>query len=62
MDPLPCGLRKLEIHGTRINDSILEQMIQPCTSLEQLEIRNCDELRSLPEGYRREEVSSTSIP
>ncbi|OMO70999.1 NB-ARC domain-containing protein [Corchorus olitorius] len=49
MEPLPCGLRKLRIHDLSINDSILEQMIQPCTSLENLYI-NCRELTSLPDS------------
>ncbi|OMP01082.1 putative disease resistance RPP13-like protein 1-like protein [Corchorus olitorius] len=50
MEALPCGLRELEIGGLRINDSILEQMLQPCSSLERLQISECSELRSLPEG------------
>ncbi|OMO81253.1 cc-nbs-lrr resistance protein [Corchorus olitorius] len=47
---LPCGLRELEIEKLKISDSILERMMQPCTSLERLTIKKCCELRSLPEG------------
>ncbi|OMP03796.1 putative disease resistance RPP13-like protein 1-like protein [Corchorus olitorius] len=50
MEALPCGLRELRIANLKINDSIMEKMLQPCTSLEQLEIWSCVELRSLPEG------------
>ncbi|OMO87039.1 Disease resistance protein [Corchorus capsularis] len=50
MEALPCGLRELLIEDLRINDSIMEQMLQPCTSLENLYIDKCSELRSLPEG------------
>ncbi|OMO81183.1 Disease resistance protein [Corchorus olitorius] len=50
LEALPCGLRELKIDDSRINDSILEQMLQPCTSLEKLYIEQCSELRSLPEG------------
>ncbi|XWS07975.1 hypothetical protein CRYUN_Cryun41cG0037200 [Craigia yunnanensis] len=49
-DALPCGLRKLEINNSNINDSILEQMIQNCTHLEELTLCDCSNLRSLPEG------------
>ncbi|OMO81284.1 disease resistance protein [Corchorus olitorius] len=50
MEAFPCGLGVLVIENLKINDSILEQMMQPCTSLERLTIKKCCELRSLPEG------------
>ncbi|OMP01093.1 disease resistance protein [Corchorus olitorius] len=49
-EALPYGLRELEIVDLKINDSIMELMLQHCTSLERLSIWNCCELRSLPEG------------
>ncbi|TYH19133.1 hypothetical protein ES288_A05G328600v1 [Gossypium darwinii] len=50
LEPLPCGLRKLGIEGSNMNDSILEQMLQHCTHLDKLRISNCSDIRSLPEG------------
>ncbi|XVF83112.1 hypothetical protein PTKIN_Ptkin16aG0106800 [Pterospermum kingtungense] len=52
LEPLPCGrLRKLEIGNSNIDDSILKKMVQEhCTCLENLSIRDCSNLRSLPEG------------
>ncbi|OMP03797.1 disease resistance protein [Corchorus olitorius] len=50
MEPLPCGLQELKIGDSNINDSVLEQMMQPCTSLERLCISECGELKSLPKG------------
>ncbi|KAG4201754.1 hypothetical protein ERO13_A05G298300v2 [Gossypium hirsutum] len=50
LEPLPCGLRKLGIEGSNMNDSILEQMLQHCTYLDKLRISNCSDIRSLPEG------------
>ncbi|XVF83312.1 hypothetical protein PTKIN_Ptkin16aG0476700 [Pterospermum kingtungense] len=50
MEALPCGIRKLVIEGSNMNDSILEQMIQSCSHLEDLSIKGCSNLRSLPEG------------
>ncbi|KAH1064384.1 hypothetical protein J1N35_029371 [Gossypium stocksii] len=50
LEPLPCGLRKLGIEGSNMNDSILEQMLQHCTHLDKLTISNCSDIRSLPEG------------
>ncbi|XVF83331.1 hypothetical protein PTKIN_Ptkin16aG0478400 [Pterospermum kingtungense] len=50
MEALPCGIRKLVIQGSNMNDSILEQMIQSCSHLEELSIWNCCKLRSLPQG------------
>ncbi|MBA0754066.1 hypothetical protein Gogos_020578, partial [Gossypium gossypioides] len=50
LEPLPCGLRKLGIVGSNLNDSILEQMLQHCTHLDKLTILNCSDIRSLPEG------------
>ncbi|XVF23590.1 hypothetical protein REPUB_Repub13aG0052200 [Reevesia pubescens] len=49
LEPLPCGLRELEIRDSKINDSILEQMMQHCTHLEKLVMMDCCDLRSLPE-------------
>ncbi|XP_022745606.1 putative disease resistance protein At3g14460 isoform X2 [Durio zibethinus] len=48
--PLPCGLRELRICNRIINDSIMEQMMEHCTRLEKLNMLNCSNLRSLPEG------------
>ncbi|XVF23570.1 hypothetical protein REPUB_Repub13aG0050200 [Reevesia pubescens] len=50
LEPLPCGLRELEITDLKINDSILEQMVQQCTHLEKLTMMDCCNLRSLPEA------------
>ncbi|XVE68845.1 hypothetical protein DITRI_Ditri09bG0102400 [Diplodiscus trichospermus] len=49
-DALPCGLRKLEINNLNISDSILQQMMQHCTLIEELTVCGCSNLRSLPEG------------
>ncbi|XVF23576.1 hypothetical protein REPUB_Repub13aG0050700 [Reevesia pubescens] len=49
LEPLPCGLRELAIRDSKINDSILEQMMQHCTHLEKLVMMDCCDLRSLPE-------------
>ncbi|KAG8493259.1 hypothetical protein CXB51_010720 [Gossypium anomalum] len=48
LEPLPCSLRELEIAGSNMNDSILEQMLQHCTHLDKLTISNCSDIRSLP--------------
>ncbi|XVF30661.1 hypothetical protein REPUB_Repub16aG0077500 [Reevesia pubescens] len=50
LEPLPCGLRDLCIEDSKINDSILEQMVQQCTHLEKLTMWSCCDLRSLPEA------------
>ncbi|XVF30665.1 hypothetical protein REPUB_Repub16aG0077900 [Reevesia pubescens] len=50
LEPLPCGLRDLCIKDSKINDSILEQMVQQCTHLEKLTMSSCCDLRSLPEA------------
>ncbi|XVF23592.1 hypothetical protein REPUB_Repub13aG0052400 [Reevesia pubescens] len=49
LEPLPCELRELGIKYLKINDSILEQMVQQCTHLEKLSMTGCCDLRSLPE-------------
>ncbi|MFQ6656439.1 hypothetical protein Gotur_026550, partial [Gossypium turneri] len=49
LEPLPCGLRKLGIKGSNMNDSILEQMLQHCTHLDKLTISGCSNIKSLPE-------------
>ncbi|XVF23591.1 hypothetical protein REPUB_Repub13aG0052300 [Reevesia pubescens] len=49
LEPLPCGLRELAIRDSKINDSILKQMMQHCTHLEKLVMIDCCDLRSLPE-------------
>ncbi|XVF12203.1 hypothetical protein REPUB_Repub08aG0094600 [Reevesia pubescens] len=49
LKPLPSGLRELEIIDLKINDSILEQMVQQCTHLEKLTMTGCYDLRSIPE-------------
>ncbi|KAK8299397.1 hypothetical protein V6Z11_D05G320400 [Gossypium hirsutum] len=49
LEPLPCGLRELEIGGSNMNDSILEQMLQHCTHLDKLTISGCSNIKSLPE-------------
>ncbi|XVF83320.1 hypothetical protein PTKIN_Ptkin16aG0477500 [Pterospermum kingtungense] len=50
MEALPCGIRKLRIEDSNINDSTLEKMVQQCSNLEDLTIEDCCNLRSLPEG------------
>ncbi|XVF83109.1 hypothetical protein PTKIN_Ptkin16aG0106500 [Pterospermum kingtungense] len=50
LDPFPCGLQNLEIFNPNISDSILQKIVQHCTRLENLTIRDCSNLRSLPEG------------
>ncbi|XVF23580.1 hypothetical protein REPUB_Repub13aG0051100 [Reevesia pubescens] len=50
LEPIPCGLRELEIRDLKINDYILEQMVQQCTHLEKLRMWDCCNLRSLPEA------------
>ncbi|XP_052487464.1 putative disease resistance RPP13-like protein 1 [Gossypium raimondii] len=49
LEPLPCGLRKLGIKGSSMNDSILEQMLKHCTHLDELIISGCSNIKSLPE-------------
>ncbi|KAK8665406.1 hypothetical protein V6N13_005575 [Hibiscus sabdariffa] len=49
LEPLPCGLRELEIGGSSMNDSMLERMLQQCTHLDKLTMRDCSDIRSLPE-------------
>ncbi|KAK8665402.1 hypothetical protein V6N13_005571 [Hibiscus sabdariffa] len=49
LEPLPSGLRELEIRGSSMNDSVLEQMLQQCTHLGKLTMRGCSNIRSLPE-------------
>ncbi|KAK8665392.1 hypothetical protein V6N13_005561 [Hibiscus sabdariffa] len=49
LEPLPCGLRELEIGGSSMNDSMLERMLRQCTHLDKLTMRDCFEIRSLPE-------------
>ncbi|XVF83113.1 hypothetical protein PTKIN_Ptkin16aG0106900 [Pterospermum kingtungense] len=50
LEPLPCGLKELEIYNPNINDSILQNMVLHCSHLENLTIRDCSNLRSFPEG------------
>ncbi|GMJ06808.1 hypothetical protein like AT3G14470 [Hibiscus trionum] len=49
LEPFPCGLRELRIGSSTMNDSILEQMLQQCTHLDKLIMRDCSDIRSLPE-------------
>ncbi|KAK8665413.1 hypothetical protein V6N13_005582 [Hibiscus sabdariffa] len=49
LEPLPRGLRELEIGGSSMNDSMLERMLQQCTHLDKLTMRDCSDIRSLPE-------------
>ncbi|KAK8665365.1 hypothetical protein V6N13_005534 [Hibiscus sabdariffa] len=49
LEPLPCGLRELELGDSSMNDSMLEQMLQQCTRLDKLSMRDCSDIRSLPE-------------
>ncbi|KAK8665411.1 hypothetical protein V6N13_005580 [Hibiscus sabdariffa] len=49
LEPLPCELRELGIGGSSMNDSMLEQMLQQCTHLDKLSMRDCSDIRSLPE-------------
>ncbi|XVF83110.1 hypothetical protein PTKIN_Ptkin16aG0106600 [Pterospermum kingtungense] len=51
LEPFPCGLRELEINSLSISDPIWQKMVQEhCTCLESLTIRDCCNLRTLPEG------------
>ncbi|XVF83163.1 hypothetical protein PTKIN_Ptkin16aG0111600 [Pterospermum kingtungense] len=50
MEPLPCRLRELTLCKVNIDNSTLEQMMQQCSHLEDLNIWDCCNLRSLPEG------------
>ncbi|XVF83323.1 hypothetical protein PTKIN_Ptkin16aG0477800 [Pterospermum kingtungense] len=50
MKALPCEIRKLRIEDSNINDSTLEKMLKQCSHLEDLSIRDCCNLRSLPQG------------
>ncbi|XVF83161.1 hypothetical protein PTKIN_Ptkin16aG0111500 [Pterospermum kingtungense] len=50
MEALPCGTREVAIYKSNMNDSILEQMTRHCSHLEDLTIRYCYNLRSLPQG------------
>ncbi|GMI83383.1 hypothetical protein like AT3G14470 [Hibiscus trionum] len=50
LEPLPCGLRKLQIQDLNIEDSMLEKMVQHCSRLEKLAMLGCSNLRTLPEG------------
>ncbi|KAH1064630.1 hypothetical protein J1N35_029617 [Gossypium stocksii] len=49
LEPLACGLQELDIRDSNMDDSVLEQMLQRCTLLEELSLGNCSEIRSLPE-------------
>ncbi|XVF23567.1 hypothetical protein REPUB_Repub13aG0049900 [Reevesia pubescens] len=57
LELLPCGIRELEIRDSKINDSILEQMVQQCTHLEKLTMWDCCNLRSLPEASLLKKLS-----
>ncbi|XVF83139.1 hypothetical protein PTKIN_Ptkin16aG0109600 [Pterospermum kingtungense] len=50
LEAFPNGLRKLRILKSNINNSMLDHMIQQCSHLEDLTIKDCCNLRSLPEG------------
>ncbi|KAK8691699.1 hypothetical protein V6N13_075199 [Hibiscus sabdariffa] len=50
LEPLPCGLQKLQIQYLNIEDSMLEKMVQHCSSLEKLAMLGCPNIRTLPEG------------
>ncbi|XP_022748036.1 putative disease resistance RPP13-like protein 1 [Durio zibethinus] len=50
LEPLPCGLRELRIEDSNVNDSKLKKMMQRCTRLEKLTMRDCYNLRSIAEG------------
>ncbi|XVF82843.1 hypothetical protein PTKIN_Ptkin16aG0082900 [Pterospermum kingtungense] len=50
LEALPHGLRKLRIENSNISDSILEKLVQHCSCLEKLRMRNNSNLRSLPQG------------
>ncbi|TYJ36609.1 hypothetical protein E1A91_A05G318500v1 [Gossypium mustelinum] len=52
LEPLTCGHRELEIRDSNMDDSVLEQMLQRCTLLENLCLWNRSEIRSLPEVRR----------
>ncbi|KAK5833053.1 hypothetical protein PVK06_016864 [Gossypium arboreum] len=49
LEPLACGLRELDIRDSNMDDSVLEQMLQRCTLIENLSLWRCSEIRSLPE-------------
>ncbi|KAK8665409.1 hypothetical protein V6N13_005578 [Hibiscus sabdariffa] len=49
LEPLPIGLRELEIGGSSMNDSMLERMLQQCTHLDKLCMWYCYDIRSLLE-------------
>ncbi|KAB2084073.1 hypothetical protein ES319_A05G310100v1 [Gossypium barbadense] len=49
LELLTCGHRELEIRDSNMDDSVLEQMLQRCTLLENLCLWNRSEIRSLPE-------------
>ncbi|KAK8355940.1 hypothetical protein V6Z11_A05G324100 [Gossypium hirsutum] len=49
LEPLTCGHRELEIRDSNMDDSVLEQMLQRCTLLENLCLWNRSEIKSLPE-------------
>ncbi|KAK8665366.1 hypothetical protein V6N13_005535 [Hibiscus sabdariffa] len=49
LEPLPHVLRELEVGGSSMNDSMLEQKLQQCTRLDKLTMRDCSDIRSLPE-------------
>ncbi|XP_040967887.1 putative disease resistance protein At3g14460 [Gossypium hirsutum] len=49
LEPLACGLRKLDITDSNMDDSALEQMLQRCTLLDNLCLSGCSEIRSLSE-------------
>ncbi|KAK8714258.1 hypothetical protein V6N13_149451 [Hibiscus sabdariffa] len=49
LEPLPSGLRELAIGGSSMNASMLEQKLQQCTHLDKLTMRDCSDIRSLPE-------------
>ncbi|XP_022745543.1 putative disease resistance RPP13-like protein 1 isoform X2 [Durio zibethinus] len=61
LDPLPCGLRRLAIFNSHMNDSILETMMQHCTCLEELMMQDCSNISSLPEGSLPNTLKTLSI-
>ncbi|KAE8682049.1 hypothetical protein F3Y22_tig00111276pilonHSYRG00113 [Hibiscus syriacus] len=56
--PLPCRLRELVIIDSNIDSSILEQMLQQCTHLEKLSMRDCSGIASLPDSRLSPAASS----
>ncbi|KAH1064626.1 hypothetical protein J1N35_029613 [Gossypium stocksii] len=50
LEPLPCGLQKLQIRDLNIDDSMLEKMVQHCSHLKKLAMLDCSKLKILPEG------------